>query len=413
MKRLFSKRRKTTENSSSRANELTRDEKSRLNKFLARKHIGTRFYDSRAVDHLGLKEEVERLFNNTGIGGLLRIHEYTIPQLTSEFLATFKASLRKEGLKFEGELTFSLGGQRCSMTLTEWNGALGLPVDQEYLSASDAILKEFWREISGLDTLRWKDCPASSIYHPVFKIIQKILGNTIFGRVECSKMRKDEFRCLYCMVQGRVFDLGVELVLKLQDIAGSSSGNIVIGGMITHIAKALDVSFRGLDTLEPKRIDIVHLRTIKLITEDHNGFYHNKLPFGKSAPINARLIDTSHKPNWYRNWLSDNEEDEDEDDEEDDEEEESEDDEDDEEDEEVESETSFDRRGIDMDIGTPLALSSSIPRPSSSARRSFARPPPSRGTSAHRSVDVDVNSLADQMAQIFDMNSHMYHHTSC
>jgi len=89
MKRLFSKRRKTTENSSSRANELTRDEKSRLNKFLARKHIATRFYDSRAVDHLGLKEEVERLFNNAGIGGLLRIHEYTIPQLTSKFLATF------------------------------------------------------------------------------------------------------------------------------------------------------------------------------------------------------------------------------------------------------------------------------------------------------------------------------------
>jgi len=63
-----------------------------------------------------------------------------------------------------------------------------------------------------------------------------------------------------------------------------------------------------------------------------------------------------------------------------------------------------------MDVSEPLALPPSIPRPSSSARRSFARPPPARRTFARHSVDGDVDSVADQMARILDMNSHMYHH---
>ena len=151
-----------------------------------------------------------------------------------------------------------------------------------------------------------QDGYSKNMGHPIFKILQRIFANTIYGREECSKMLNPELQCLYCITHNIKFDLGYEFVRKLQRLASSTSGKIVIGGLITRIARCLDIDFTGYDAIPPTYIDITHLKNAKIIdTKGPDGFYLTKNPVTERiTQINTERIPVSNRKNWYASWCN-------------------------------------------------------------------------------------------------------------
>ena len=342
---------------------------------------------------IGVHDEIVQLFSVTQASIFLLLSEPSYPALTSELLATISADITSCISKnyVDGTISFSMGNQQWSLTLDQVNTALNLRPYRATLDVSDDHLSRIWYKITGRDSFVVRsDGYVKYMVHPIFKIIQRILANTIFGREECSKIMSPELQSLYCMTHGMEFDLGYEFVKKLLRLSSASTkGAIVIGGLVTRIAKALDIDLSGYEAIPPTYIDIGHLRNAKIIdSKESNGLYLTKNPVTERfSAITPELVPLSNRRNWYNAWSNKRRLKRPENDSEPEPEEE----EDESEDEEDESE---EEEGDDDD--TPAALPS---QPSSSYHYDPSNPP----------WEPRLSNLEAQMSRVLSMQEHMYY----
>ena len=111
------------------------------------------------------------------------------------------------------------------------------------LKPEDYNSATFWERITGLT--QYNSCfnKASNIHNPVLRYLQRVMACTIWGRKELGTTKTYELLMFWDMLNNRPVNTCYYLLDYLASIGTKSDGKgeIVVGGIITYIARKLGV----------------------------------------------------------------------------------------------------------------------------------------------------------------------------
>jgi len=187
------------------------------------------------------------------MGHFLEINEQTYWDLTLEFLSTLHVEVTR-GPQCQAEyVSFYLLGQFYKMNLGTFNSIFGFPPSKD-LSSQQVPRKfnpnAFWGEVSGSVRYNTSLSKCTYIRNPYIRVAQHILACSLFARYDSLNVpRSSKLYFLPCMLDEVQLDPGSFLAKQLYSAAVGTKGRIVIGEIVTTIARFLGV--------EPSPRDIV------------------------------------------------------------------------------------------------------------------------------------------------------------
>uniref|UniRef100_A0A803MXX0 Arabidopsis retrotransposon Orf1 C-terminal domain-containing protein n=1 Tax=Chenopodium quinoa TaxID=63459 RepID=A0A803MXX0_CHEQI len=186
------------------------EHKAKYERLFERGVTATRLCDVDALKTLNIEDDVQWLFSNVGW----------------------------EPGCGEGSISFQLYNEEHTWTLARFNEVLGLPPGGLRLTPLRWSTDPVWKLLTGESTYDSKMSPTNHIRHPALRYVQRLLANTVFGRQEGSKARKDELFMIYQMLHAQPTDTGAFLIKQMKELANTTTkkGAIVLGGLITPIA---------------------------------------------------------------------------------------------------------------------------------------------------------------------------------
>ncbi|KAL2894718.1 DNA polymerase III PolC-type [Bienertia sinuspersici] len=143
-------------------------------------------------------------------------------------------------------VTFRIYNEEHTWKLSHLDEVLGLPTEGPRLTSKYWDINQLWRRMGPGTDFDSKGSSNSLIRHPALRYVHKVLANTIFGREENSKVRRDEIYMLEHMLHAKPIDIGAFLIRQMLSNVKkeTTSGAIVLGGLITPIALHLGHSDR-------------------------------------------------------------------------------------------------------------------------------------------------------------------------
>ncbi len=267
-------------------------------KHYSRTHQATRWYHEPTGREMFMHEAIGEAFGYINASSILALHHPSYEALTSEFLSALTTTIKKPS--DGGQITFCLGNKRRVLNLQQWNDIFGFANTQDEVP-KEFNLKRFWGRLTGSHTIPSAALPGKQIASPLFRVILKILGNTIWARKESSRPLLRELICLYLMLYNAPFkmNMGHELLVHLLGCK-KQTGELCIGGMVTHIAVHFGVDLTQYSSQGPTFIDRHYLILAKLLELKNNrlGSKWNDRYTRLAAPLMVLL----HVPNWYESW---------------------------------------------------------------------------------------------------------------
>ena len=172
--------------------------------------------------------DITEAFGYIGASSLLSMNYPTYPALTSEFLSSFDSNI--DGPNSEGRVKFRIGNQRKRLTLARWNEIFGFFNPTQNYDQAEFKLRETWCLLTGMNYLPTQALPMKRIASPLFRVILRILGNTVWARRENSRPTKRELACVHGMlfVPSITMNMGWEF-LKHLDAYKLKEGEIWFG----------------------------------------------------------------------------------------------------------------------------------------------------------------------------------------
>ena len=280
------------------------DQELRFNSHQDRDHNTTLWYHRDTAEALGMHADIQEAFGYIGAESLLTMDYPSYPTLTSEFLSHFSMNITGPGDE-EGKVRFRLGNQRHSLRLRVWNRIFGFRNPTQVYQQHDFRLFETWCLLTGENFLPTAALPVNKIASPLFRVIMRILGNTIWARKENSKPTKWELACVHGMLFRPDFEMnmGWEFLKHLKAYV-SKQGEIWFGGMITRLAEHFDVNLDNYEYLGDGYIDRTYLLHAKVLVVS-NRVVCSRIEVNGSmctVPVSAEKMDLLHVPNWYETW---------------------------------------------------------------------------------------------------------------
>ncbi|KAL2924405.1 Exosome complex component Rrp41, partial [Bienertia sinuspersici] len=188
-----------------------------------RKEVAIDYYDIDFNGEAKFKEKYEMLFKRgvlaTKLGNLLMTKAPTSMRAILEFLSSLKVHMfHNPSSGNHLSITFRLFNEDHTWTLEKFNEALGLPI------GGPRVTHQHWNEeigriISVEQDYDSKRSYVTSIRHTALRYVIKVFSNTIFGRKEGSKVRKDETFMLHHMLHATPINTGAFLIHQLQSMA--------------------------------------------------------------------------------------------------------------------------------------------------------------------------------------------------
>ncbi|KAL2923974.1 DNA-directed RNA polymerase subunit beta [Bienertia sinuspersici] len=163
---------------------------------------------------------------------------------TLEFLSSLKVHMFPNPSSGGSSITFQLFNEDHTWTLEKFNEALGIPIGGPRVTPQHWNEKELWRTINVELNYDSKRSSVTSICHPALRCVFKVFSNSIFGRQEGSKVRKDEIFMLHHMLHATPIDTRAFLIHQLQ----STANNVNTGGKLEQLIR--DGFVDGTDAVE-------------------------------------------------------------------------------------------------------------------------------------------------------------------
>jgi hypothetical protein len=210
----------------------------------------SRYPDSHCMNMLGIRDDVNRLLGRLGWTDMLTpMRGYE--NFTYEFLSSIVFT--KDKLNFNNpnhKVVFRLLNIDYDMSLQHFCEALGFANDGFVHDHWDPSLKPvdyqpatFWERITSLTSFVSRANKASNIHNPVLRYLQRVMACTIWGRTELGNTRTDELFMLWAMLYDHPVNTCFYM-LDYLDFVGrrpAGKGDIVVGGIITYIARCFGV----------------------------------------------------------------------------------------------------------------------------------------------------------------------------
>ncbi|KAJ3684756.1 hypothetical protein LUZ61_013920 [Rhynchospora tenuis] len=244
--------------------------------FQTKKIENTRFVDLDTIEKMGILED---FLHVTQKGGVERrfwdIRRPTYKRLTVEFLASLEVKVEDD----EHVIHYRLLDNDYSSTASEISELFGFTPGDEFKGKID---EDLWRYMTGMNERPSEQPKGKYIQHPVFRMIQRGLGHTIFARGEsAAKMRKEEFMVMTRMAFGAIYkqlDLAVMMIKYWEKVAKgrrAGEGQITMGGYITCLAELKGIDPVRLEQLTeataPSLMDAPYLRSIEFLAGPDEG----------------------------------------------------------------------------------------------------------------------------------------------
>lgn len=280
-------------------------------KILISKHLHpSRYPDPNTLDVLELFDDVSRLIGKLGWTDLLKpMRGYE--NFTYEFLSSIVFT--KDKLNFDNpnhRVVFRLMNIDYDMSLQHFCEALGFANEGYIHDHWDPSLKPdnydpaaFWTRITGVSNYVPRANKASNIHNPVLRYLQRVMACTIWGRTELGNTRTDELFMLWAMLHNHPVNTCFYLIDYL-DFVGTrpaGRGDIVVGGIITYIARCFGVGEdEGIKPIEGNnRLNIETLIAMNFIKHHPPLHYQLKLnmPIVFLLPNPSRTT-TEVEENW-------------------------------------------------------------------------------------------------------------------
>ena len=181
----------------------------------------TRWLDWESIQKMCMDEALTRCYSTIGLNVLLRCNNTHFPALTSEFMATFKCTY--EGVESDGIISFQLGNELQELSLRNLAVYLGFPFPRDEAFVDNEKVDYLWKYIAGRSEMR-KGASTNEIANPLFRVMIRALGCSIFARHELSKPMKEEAMLLYEMLfeHEKSMNLTWEWVKMVRDFQSSS-----------------------------------------------------------------------------------------------------------------------------------------------------------------------------------------------
>ena len=272
-------------------------------KQIARNHLGTRWYCEKTANELFMHEDIVEAFGYMGASSLLNMRYHTYGALTSEFLSSFETTVvnQRDG----GTISFRLGNEDRRLTILEWCRIFGFwNCEMEFNAQSGYPVKGFWARITGqAEVPSGANIFEREIASPLFRVIHRVLGNTLWAKKENSRVTYKElaalYHALYDFEQDAQMNFGFELLVHLRNYKDKTT-DTCFGGMITHLAVSLGVQLDNYSYVVHTLIDKPHLLFSKVV-EYRNGVF-GSIWNGRRTLLSAPSMDLLWVPNWYETW---------------------------------------------------------------------------------------------------------------
>ncbi|KAL2895233.1 NADH-quinone oxidoreductase subunit F [Bienertia sinuspersici] len=283
-----------------------------------RRIVATRFFSDECATALGIKSDLEWLFERVGWTNLMMNRYFTFRELTLEFLSSFQQNTVKIPKGQLPGVRFRMFNREFYKTIDEFGDFYGLPRggNVNYYNSDPSMV---WRQITGSNDYNPQSSKASRIQNPVFRYLQRLMANTIFGRHDSQgTVREWEMEMLQSMLYPPEVPVSTaSYIARHFHAVGKSKKKspIVVGGLITPIAVSLGFNF---DQIEPvgaiPTLDIPKLVSMGWLHEDGDRYRWvvNKKP--TFFLPNPKRTTIRNQANWElsENFSSDGEEENDE-----------------------------------------------------------------------------------------------------
>jgi len=209
-----------------------------------------RYPDSRSLNVLGIRDNVFKFLGNLGWNEMLR-PMWGYENFTYEFLSSIVFT--KDRMNFDNpnhRISFRLMNIDYEMSLEHFCleidfANVGFIHDSwnHDFKPDDYNPATFWEHITGLTQYNSRSNKASNIHNPVLRYLQRVMACTIWGRKELGTTRTDEIFMLWAMLHDRPVNTCYYLLDYLASLSSKpeGKGGIVVGGIITYIARKFEV----------------------------------------------------------------------------------------------------------------------------------------------------------------------------
>jgi hypothetical protein len=130
----------------------------------------------------------------------------------------------------------------------------------------------FWQRLSNTSVNSFVGILASTIHNPTIRVFRYLLACTIFGRENPNKVNARELLFLQGSLTNRRIN-SVPFMIAHMALTLNKAGPIVFGGLITSIARALNLNneIATLVPLAPRTINLKFLKDMKLCRSRREG----------------------------------------------------------------------------------------------------------------------------------------------
>jgi len=219
----------------------------RYNCFSSRSVVATH-YDADLLAQMDLLEDIKWLFALGGMEHFIERKDHTYRDLTLEFCSTLHIEVTSGAQCQEGYISFYLLGHFYEFNLGAFSKIFGFPPSLDVtLRAVPRPFNPnaFWLEITGTYNYNTSSCKCTQIRNSCIRVAQRIMASGIFARDGSVNVpRLSELYFLSCMLQGEHLDPGSFLTRQLYSAATSTKGRIIVGRIITSIARFLGINLR-------------------------------------------------------------------------------------------------------------------------------------------------------------------------
>ncbi|KAI5399612.1 hypothetical protein KIW84_064802 [Lathyrus oleraceus] len=160
----------------------------------------------------------------------------------------------------------------------------------------------FWQRLSNTSINSFEGILASTIHNPTIRVFKYLLACTIFGRENPNKVNARELLFLQGSLTNRRIN-SVPFMIAHMDLTLNKVGPIIFGGLITSIARALNLNndIATLVPLAPRTINLKFMRDMKLCRVRREGGYvlmiHGIAILFVALPC-TRRTDIHNERNW-------------------------------------------------------------------------------------------------------------------
>lgn len=205
-----------------------------------REVVSQKFVCVDTLQEIGVFDGIQTLLNNLGWGMLMNTNASTYRILTLEFMSS--------AFLDHGVLNFRLCNEARSLTTDQICQIINGPTANTFGPdrrgrQADMNNNAFWNTITGIDRYIAKSAKASSIIHPVLKVLHRIFASILFPRRETSTINSKELQLLWCAVTNSPLkpNFGAYVCERLVKESQKTVGEIHGGGLVTLLARLLHI----------------------------------------------------------------------------------------------------------------------------------------------------------------------------